>query len=128
MRLPLGSGCTARHALRCKTACSGVVLPRSPSPPSPPLRLADKKFKNKMSRVIIACQDGGRRSEIAAQIACSLGYSAIYIIEGGVTALLQAMPLEERDTRPRVARVEQHVGIKYGGTGVTSEATPDDSA
>lgn len=57
-----------------------------------------------------------------------MGYSAIYIIEGGVEAYLQVSPLQERDLRPRVSRVEQHVGIKYGGTGVTSEQTPDDNA
>lgn len=88
----------------------------------------DNKFKNRLSRVIIACQDGGRRSEIAAEIACGMGYSAICIIEGGVEAYLAVSPLQERDTRPRVNRVEQHVGIKYGGTGVTNEQTPDDSA
>lgn len=91
-------------------------------------RRADTKFKNKMSRVIITCQDGGRRSEIAAEMVGQMGYSAIYIIEGGVDAYLQVEPLQERDTRPRVSRVEQHVGIKYGGTGVTNEQTPDDSA
>ena len=81
-----------------------------------------------MSRVIIACDDGGRRSEVAAEMVTELGYTAIATIEGGVDAYLAAFPLTERDKKARVKRVEQQVGIKYGGTGVTSEQTPDDSA
>lgn len=81
-----------------------------------------------MSRVIIACDDGGRRSELAAGMVTDLGYTAIAIIEGGIDAYLKSFPLTEKDKKARVARVEQQVGIKYGGTGVTSEQTPDDSA
>ena len=88
------------------------------------VRRADKKFVNKMSRVIIACQDGGRRSEIAAEMVTGMGYTAIATIEGGVEAYLKVSPLKEADLRPRVKRVQQEVGIKYGGTGVTSEQTP----
>ena len=77
-----------------------------------------------MSRVIIACQDGGRRSEIAAEMVTGMGYTAIATIEGGVEAYLKVSPLKEADLRPRVKRVQQEVGIKYGGTGVTSEQTP----
>ena len=84
----------------------------------------DKKFVNKMSRVIIACQDGGRRSEIAAEMVTGMGYTAIAVVEGGVEAYLKVSPLKEADLRPRVKRVQQEVGIKYGGTGVTSEQTP----
>jgi rhodanese-related sulfurtransferase len=93
-------------------------------PPAHP----DNKFKNKMSRVIIACDDGGRRSEIAAEMVTGLGYTAIVTIEGGIDAHLLVSPLEDKDKKARVARVEQFVGIKYGGTGVTSNDTPDDSA
>ena len=88
----------------------------------------DSKFKNKMSRVIIACDDGGRRSDLAADMVTGLGYNSIATIEGGITAYLKAFPLTERDKKARVMRVEQQVGIKYGGTGVTSSQTPDDSA
>jgi hypothetical protein len=77
-----------------------------------------------MSRVIIACQDGGRRSEIAAEMVTGLGYTAIAIIEGGVEEYLKVSPLKDADKKARVARVEQFVGVKYGGTGVTSDATP----
>jgi hypothetical protein len=81
-----------------------------------------------MSRVIISCDDGGRRSEIAAELVTGMGYTAIVTIEGGIDAYLAHSPLGDRDKKARVARVEQFVGIKYGGTGVTSEDTPDDSA
>lgn len=77
-----------------------------------------------MSRVIIACQDGGRRSEIAAEMVTGLGYTAIAVIEGGVEEYLKVSPLKDADKKARVARVEQFVGVKYGGTGVTSDATP----
>jgi formylmethanofuran:tetrahydromethanopterin formyltransferase len=88
----------------------------------------DAKFKNKMSRVIIACQDGGGRSEIACKMVTDLGYTAIATIEGGVEEYLKAVPLTAADKKARVARVQQEVGIKYGGTGVTDHSTPDDSA
>ncbi len=91
-------------------------------------RHTDNKFKNKMSRVILACDDGGRRSEVAAELVTELGYTAIATVDGGVEAYLKVSPLKEADKKARVARVEQFVGIKYGGTGVTSEQTPDDSA
>ena len=81
-----------------------------------------------MSRVIIGCDDGGRRSELAAEMVTSLGYTAIVTVEGGIDAYLAISPLTDKDKKPRVNRVEQQVGIKYGGTGVTSEQTPDDSA
>jgi hypothetical protein len=81
-----------------------------------------------MSRVILACQDGGGRSEIACKMVTDMGYTAIATIEGGIEAYLAVCPLTDRDKKARVARVEQQVGIKYGGTGVTSAQTPDDSA
>ena len=102
---------------------SGSALPFSHSLPR-----ADKKFVNKMARVIIACGDGEGRSELAAKMVTGLGYSAIVTVEGGVDALLLHDPLTEKDKKVRVNRVEQHVGVKYGGTGVTSDASPDDSA
>ena len=81
-----------------------------------------------MARVIIACSDGGGRSETAAKLVTDAGYSAICVVDGGIDALLQVSPLTAADKKARVARVEQQVGIKYGGTGVTSAQTPDDSA
>lgn len=113
-RTSLAVGPGPRALLACQ-------LTRGRTPP-------DSKFKNKMSRVIIACDDGGRRSDLAADMVTGLGYNSIVTIEGGITAYLKAFPLTERDKKARVMRVEQQVGIKYGGTGVTSAQTPDDSA
>ena len=81
-----------------------------------------------MSRVIIGCDDGGRRSELAAEMVTSLGYTAIVTVEGGIDAYLKVSPLKPADLRARVTRVEQFVGVKYGGTGVTDASTPDDNA
>lgn len=58
----------------------------------------------------------------------ALGYNAIYTIDGGIDAYLAVSPLTDKDKKARVARVEQFVGIKYGGTGVTNKDNPDDSA
>lgn len=121
-------GCHADHA-----ACRGA-LPRSRrhfallSIPTRTGLCADKKFLNKISRVIIGCSDGGSRTTIAAEMVTKMGYTAIYTIEGGLDAYMKVSPLKPADLRPRVKRVEQFVGVKYGGTGVTSESTPDDSA
>ena len=49
----------------------------------------DGQFKNKMSRVIIACSDGGGRSEIACKLITDMGYSAIVTIEGGIDEYLK---------------------------------------
>jgi hypothetical protein len=57
-----------------------------------------------------------------------LGYTAIITVEGGIDAYLAEFPLEEKDKKARVMRVQQEVGVKYGGTGVTDASTPDDSA
>lgn len=104
-------------------------MPSRPTPTAPNSRgAADKRFVTKMARVIIACGDGEARSEMAAKAVTGLGYSAIVVVEGGIDALLKYEPLTEKDKKVRVNRVEQHVGIKYGGTGVTSDASPDDSA
>ena len=119
---PAGRALALRFAVPITLFLCAAPLTRARAPCS------DNKFKNKMSRVIIACDDGGRRSEVAAEMVTELGYTAIATIEGGVDAYLAAFPLTERDKKARVKRVEQHVGIKYGGTGVTSEQTPDDSA
>ena len=76
-----------------------------------------------MSRVIIACQDGGGRSEIACTMVTDLGYTAIATIEGGIEEYLKACPLTAADKKARVARVQQEVGIKYGGAKKKREAS-----
>lgn len=117
----------ARHATHSLSL--SLLIAYAPTPLArPPRSNADDKFKNKASRVIIACDDGGFRSEKAASLVAALGYSAIYTVEGGIDAYLAVSPLQDKDKKARVARVEQFVGVKYGGTGVTSSQTPDDSA
>ena len=49
-----------------------------------------------MSRVIIACDDGESRSEMAAKMVTDLGYSAIAIVEGGIDAYLAVSPLTDK--------------------------------
>merc|ERR1712182_77019 len=44
------------------------------------------KFPNKMSRILLACDDGTERTEIAVQA-----------IDGGIDQYLEEFPLEEKD-------------------------------
>ena len=75
----------------------------------------DSQFKNKMSRVLIACQDGGGRSEIAAKMVTDMGYTAIATIEGGIEEYLKVAPLTATDKKSRIAKVIQpDAGVKYG--------------
>lgn len=75
----------------------------------------DSQFVNKLSRVIIACQDGGGRSALACKLATDLGYSAIATIEGGIEEYLKVSPLTATDKKARIAKVLQpDAGVKYG--------------
>lgn len=68
-----------------------------------------------MSRVIIACQDGGGRSEIACKLVTDMGYSAIATIEGGIEEYLKVSPLTATDKKARIKKVLQpDAGVKYG--------------
>jgi hypothetical protein len=51
---------------------------------------------NKMSRVLICCQDGGARSGIAAKLVADAGFTSIVTVEGGMDAYLAASPLTEK--------------------------------
>ena len=62
---------------------------------------------NKMSRVIVACSDGGARSGIAAKLVSEAGFSSIVTIEGGIDAYLAVSPLTEKDKKTRISRVTQ---------------------
>ncbi len=97
-----------------------------------------EKFVNKMSRVIIACQDGGGRSELAAKIVTDAGFTSIAVVAGallrpapslptrcagadareragGMDAYLAASPLSDKDKKTRIAKVVQpDAGVKYG--------------
>ena len=54
-------------------------------------------FPNSMSRILLACDDGTERSDIAADILNEHGYTAIQAIEGGIDAYLEQFPLEKKD-------------------------------
>lgn len=56
------------------------------------------KFPNSLSRIIIACDDGTDRSQIAASNLCNkFGYTQLKVLEGGMNAYLAAFPLSEKD-------------------------------
>ena len=54
------------------------------------------KFVNKMSRVILCCQDGGARTEIAASLLTEAGFTSIAVVEGGMDAYLAVSPLTDK--------------------------------
>merc|ERR1719389_1263866 len=55
------------------------------------------KFPNKMSRILLACDDGTERMEIAADFLNEEGYTAVQAIDGGIDQYLEEFPLEEKD-------------------------------
>ena len=55
------------------------------------------KFPNKMSRILLACDDGTERTEIAADFLNDEGYTAVQAIDGGIDQYLEEFPLEEKD-------------------------------
>ena len=74
-----------------------------------------EKFVNKLSRVMLCCQDGEMRSELAAKLVTDAGFSSIAVIAGGMDAYLAALPLTEKDKKARIAAVVQpDAGVKYG--------------
>ena len=51
-----------------------------------------------MSRILLACDDGTFRSELAHKlITQKLGYSQVKIIEGGIDAYIEFQPLTKED-------------------------------
>merc|ERR1711924_499713 len=55
------------------------------------------KFPNKMSRILLACDHGTERTEIAADFLNDEGYTAVQAIDGGIDQYLEEFPLEEKD-------------------------------
>jgi rhodanese-related sulfurtransferase len=56
------------------------------------------KFPNSMSRILLACDDGTFRSELAHRlITQKLGYSQVKIIDGGIDAYIEFQPLTKED-------------------------------
>jgi len=54
-------------------------------------------FPNSLSRILLACDDGTERTDIAADFLNEEGYSAVQAIDGGIDAYLEEFPLEEKD-------------------------------
>ncbi len=63
-----------------------------------------EKFVNKMSRVIIACQDGGGRSELAAKIVTDAGFTSIAVVAGALLPSLLLPRAAQALTRARARR------------------------
>ena len=73
-----------------------------------------KKFVNKMSRVIICCQDGEARSELAGKMVSDAGFTSIAVVAGGMDAYFAVSPLTEKDKKARISKVVQpQAGVKY---------------
>lgn len=72
-----------------------------------------KQFPNKMSRVLIACDDGTERSDIAAEAFEAGEYTAIKILDGGITNYLAEFPLTEEDLKPAWRLTGQSSGARY---------------
>jgi len=74
-----------------------------------------ERFVNKMSRVMLCCQDGEARSELAAKLVTDAGFTSIVVVAGGMDAYLAVSPLTEKDKKVRIAKVVQpDAGVKYG--------------
>ena len=72
------------------------------NPVSNPYFLADikEKFPNSMSRILLGCDDGTFRSELAHKlISNKLGYSQVKIIEGGIDAYIVHEGLTKDDLK-----------------------------
>jgi rhodanese-related sulfurtransferase len=62
------------------------------------LALIKKKFPNSMSRILLACDDGTFRSDLAHRlITTKLKYANVKIIEGGINAYIKHQPLTKED-------------------------------
>ncbi|PNH03545.1 hypothetical protein TSOC_010369 [Tetrabaena socialis] len=82
------------------------------------------KFANKMSRVILACDDGNDRTGLAASVISELGYTSILCLEGGIDAYLKVDPLTAQDKKPKWRLTGQTSGVRYA----YNDGDEDDSA
>jgi hypothetical protein len=72
-----------------------------------------KKFVNKMSRVIICCQDGEARSELAGKMVTDAGFTSVAVVAGGMDAYFAVSPLTDKDKKARISKVVQpQAGVK----------------
>lgn len=84
----------------------------------------ETKYANKLARLILACDDGSDRSDIASGILKELGYTNVFICEGGVDAYLKVDPLDAKDKKPRWKLTGQTSGVRYA----YNDGEGDDSA
>jgi len=72
-----------------------------------------KKYVNKMSRVIICCQDGEARSELAGKMVTDAGFTSVAVVAGGMDAYFAVSPLTDKDKKARISKVVQpQAGVK----------------
>lgn len=83
-----------------------------------------QRFPNKLSRVIIACDDGGDRTELAGDVLSELGYTAVKALEGGTDAYFEMEPLTDADKAPKWRLTGQTSGVRYA----YDDGESDDSA
>ena len=78
-----------------------AVMDEEGNPELNPMFLSQIKaeFPNSLSRILLVCDDGSFRSEVAFKNISKLGYSQVKIIEGGSEAYFEAFPLTAADKR-----------------------------
>jgi len=78
-----------------------AVMDEEGNPELNPMFLSQIKaeFPNTLSRILLVCDDGSFRSEVAFKNISKLGYTQVKIIEGGSEAYFEAFPLTAADKR-----------------------------
>lgn len=83
-----------------------------------------KEFANRMSRIIVACDDGSDRTALTCEVLAELGYTNVMTLEGGVNAYLAHDPLTAADKKPVWKLTGQTSGVRYA----YNDGDGDDSA
>ena len=78
-----------------------AVMDEEGNPELNPMFLSQIKaeFPNTLSRILLVCDDGSFRSEVAFKNISKIGYTQVKIIEGGSEAYFEAFPLTAADKR-----------------------------
>ena len=78
-----------------------AVMDEEGNPELNPMFLSQIKaeFPNSLSRILLVCDDGSFRSEVAFKNISKLGYTQVKIMEGGSEAYFEAFPLTAADKR-----------------------------
>jgi rhodanese-related sulfurtransferase len=87
-----------------------AVMDEEGNPELNPYFLSEIKheFPNTLSRILLVCDDGTMRSEVAFNNISKLGYSQVKIMQGGSEAYFEKFPLTDADKR--VWKMEQQAG------------------